>query len=70
MGARFESEKIIADGDDFVVGRVALTGSGSASGAPLHLRFISVVWLDAGRVVRTQGYASRPEALKAVGLEE
>ena len=69
-GTRFEIEEIIADGDDFVAGRVALVGSGARSGAPLHLRWIAVVWFSDRKMTRCVGYARRREALRAVGLEE
>ena len=69
-GARFQLGHVIADGDDFVVGRTAISGVGARSGAPLYLAWISVVWLDDGKVTRTAGYANCHEALKAVGLEE
>jgi ketosteroid isomerase-like protein len=69
-GARYELEKIIAEGDDFVVGRVAFVGTGARSGAPLRLRWIAVIWFHDGKATRSAGYANRHEALKAVGLEE
>jgi ketosteroid isomerase-like protein len=69
-GTRLVVEEIIADGDEFVVGRVALVGSGARSGAPLHLRWISVGWFSDGKATRCVGYASRRDALKAVGLAE
>jgi ketosteroid isomerase-like protein len=65
-GASFVVEEIIADGDDFVVGRVALVGTGALSGAPLDLRWISVGWFPDGKATRTVGYASRREALAGV----
>jgi ketosteroid isomerase-like protein len=68
--ARFQLEQVIADGDDFVVGRTTLSGVGARSGARLSLAWISVVWLADGKVARTTGYGNRHEALKAVGLEE
>ena len=69
-GTRFMVEEIIADGDEFVIGRVALVGSGALSGAPVHLRWISVGWFSDGKATCCVGYASRREAFKAVGLEE
>jgi hypothetical protein len=69
-GARHEVEEIIADTDDFVVGRQASIGTGARSGAPLHLRWITVMWFEDGRASRTVGYNTRKEALKAVGLAE
>lgn len=68
-GARYEMEAIIADGDDFVVTRMAFVGTGARSGAPLRLRWITVTWFRDGKVARSAGYANRQEALKAVGLE-
>jgi ketosteroid isomerase-like protein len=67
-GVRYEVEEIIADGDEFVVGRQALVGIGARSGAPLRLRWITVMWFEDGKASRTVGYNNRTEALKAVGL--
>lgn len=69
-GVRFEVEEILADGDDFVVGRQALIGTGASSGAPLRLRWVTVMWFEDGKASRTVGYNARREALKAVGLAE
>jgi|SRR5271156_1290392 len=69
-GARYEVEEIVADGDDFVVARIALVGSGARSGAPLQLRFVTAAWYSDGKAMRAASYANRHEALKAVGLEE
>ena len=69
-GAHFELESVIADTDDLVVGRMAFVGLGARSGAPLQLRWIGVTWFDGGKATRSAGYATRHEALKAVGLEE
>ena len=69
-GVRFEVEAIITDGDDFVVGRVALVGTGARSGAPLHLRWVTVAWFQDGKATRIVGYANRHQALEAVGLRE
>ena len=68
--ARFEVEAIIAESNEFVVGRWALIGTGARSGAPLHLRWISVVWFGGGKATHAVGYSTRNEALKAVGLED
>jgi hypothetical protein len=67
---RFEVEEILADSDHWVAGRQALIGTGASSGAPIHLRWITVMWFDGGRVSRVAGYNTRREALRAVGLEE
>ena len=68
-GARYVVEEVIADTDELVVGRWALVGTGARSGAPLHLRWISVIWFHDGKAAHGVGYGGRREALKAVGLE-
>ncbi|HEX4187064.1 MAG TPA: nuclear transport factor 2 family protein [Solirubrobacteraceae bacterium] len=68
-GARYETEEVIADGDDYVVAVVRITGHGVRSGAPLTLRWVNVSWFHDGRGTRSVGYLSRHEALKAVGLQ-
>ena len=68
--SRFETEEIVADGDDFVVARVRLVGHGANSGAPVILRWMTVAWSEGGKASRGVGYVHRREALKAVGLEE
>ncbi len=68
--ARYETEEIIADSEDFVVARVRLVGRGAHSGAPVELRWVSVTWYEGGRATRSVGYLRRREALEAVGLEE
>jgi ketosteroid isomerase-like protein len=67
-GARYEVEEIIADGEDFVVGRVVFVGSGARSGAPLRLSWVSTYWFREGKITLIVGYATRREALEAVGL--
>ncbi len=68
--ARYETEEILADGEDFVVARVRLVGHGARSGAPVKLRWVSVTWYQDGKATRSVGYRRRLEALKAVGLEK
>ena len=68
--ARYETEEILADGEDFVVARVRLVGHGARSGAPVKLRWVSVTWYQDGKTTRSVGYRRRLEALKAVGLEK
>jgi ketosteroid isomerase-like protein len=70
QGARFEVEAVLADTEDSVVARLALVGTGAHSGAPLHLRWMAVMWFHDGKATRGVGYASRHEALEAVGLRE
>jgi len=67
-GSRYETEEILADGEDFVVARVRLVGHGARSGAIVRLRWISVTWYEGGKSIRSVGYLRRREALQAVGL--
>jgi ketosteroid isomerase-like protein len=69
-GVRYVVEEILADTDELVVGRQALIGTGAGSGAPLQLRWVTVMWFEDGRACRTVGYNTRKEALRAVGLEK
>jgi ketosteroid isomerase-like protein len=66
--ARYETEEIIADGDDFVVAVVRIVGRGARSGAPLTLRWVNVNWFRGDKLTRAVGYLSRSEALRSVGL--
>jgi ketosteroid isomerase-like protein len=66
--ARFQIDEILADGDDFVVGRVRIVGQGARSGMPMDLRWVAVLWFHDGKATHGQGYPRRREALKAVGL--
>jgi len=68
--SRYETEEILADGEDYVVARVRLVGHGVRSGAPITLRWVSVAWYEGGKAIRSVGYLCRREALKAVGLEQ
>jgi len=68
--ARYETEEILADSEDFVVARVRLVGRGARSGAPVELRWVAVTWYAGGKATRTAGYLRRREALEAVGLAE
>jgi len=67
--ARYETEEILVDGEDFVVARVRVVGYGARSGAPVKLRWVAVTWYAGGKATRSVGYLRRREALKAVGLE-
>jgi ketosteroid isomerase-like protein len=67
---RFELDKVIAEGDDYVVAVTSLKGRGAASDAPLELRWANAFWFRDGRLVRSGGFRSIREALKAVGLAE
>ena len=66
--ARFEHE-IVAEADDRAVAHVRMVGRGSASGAPLDLRWAAVLESRDGRLLRAAGFASRREALAEAGLE-
>jgi ketosteroid isomerase-like protein len=68
--ARYETEEILADSDDFVVARVRLVGRGARSGVPVELRSVTVTWYEGGKATRARGYLRRREALEAVGLAE
>jgi ketosteroid isomerase-like protein len=37
----YETEEILADGEDFVVARVRIVGHGAHSGAPIELRWVA-----------------------------
>jgi ketosteroid isomerase-like protein len=67
--ATYETEEILAHGEDFVVARVRIVGHGARSGAPVELRWVSVNWFRDGKMTRTVGYARRREAFQAVGLD-
>jgi hypothetical protein len=67
--AHFGIEEILADGDDFVVGRVHIVGQGARSGVPMDPRWVAVTWFHDGKMTRGAGYLHCREALKAVGLE-
>jgi ketosteroid isomerase-like protein len=69
-GARYEVEEIVAAGDDFVAAALCVTGRGARSGLPIAFRWVGVTWFRADKAVRAVGYATRAEALEAVGLHE
>lgn len=69
-GARYRVEEILANGDSFVVARVAIVGHGAGSNAPLHLRWIVVWWFGDAEIARAVAYVTRAEALRDVGLEK
>jgi ketosteroid isomerase-like protein len=66
---RIAAEDFI-DADDRVVVAVRVSGRGKASGAPVDARPFHVLAERGGKVTRIEWYATRAEALKAVGLEE
>ncbi len=67
--SHFETEEILAEGEDFVVARTRVVGHGARSGVPVTLRWVSVTWCRDAKLARTAGYPTRREALEAVGLE-
>jgi ketosteroid isomerase-like protein len=69
-GARYETEEIIADGDDFVVTTLRIFGRSTHSGMPLAFRLSTVVWFHDGKASSAVAYTSLREALQAVGLHE
>jgi ketosteroid isomerase-like protein len=69
-GARYGVEELIAAGDDFVAAMFCLAGRGARSGEPLEFRWAGVTWFRNGKATVAIGYASRREALEAVGLRE
>ena len=66
---RVEPEELIDAGDQVVV-VVRLTGRMKASDAAVDMRLGVVYTFRDGKIVRGREYATRAEALKAVGLEE
>ena len=66
-GARLQLEEVVAEGDDYVVAIVSISGFGAVSDAPLKLRWVTVLYFRAGRLTRSASFTSRREALEAVG---
>jgi len=63
-------EEVIAASKDFVVATFSIVGLGAHSKEPLDFRWAGVTWFRDGKASRAIGYASRREALEAVGLKE
>ena len=61
-------ETIDVDERRVVVGRVC--GEGRTSGLPVEVHLTTVYTLRNGRIVRSQAYDTKAEALAAVGLQE
>ena len=66
---RVVAEELIDAGDE-VVGVTHGHGSGKASGALVDAHYAIVFTVHANMIVRAREYATRAEALKAVGLSE
>jgi ketosteroid isomerase-like protein len=64
---RFESEEVLAHGDEVVVGGMQI-GRGRGSGVEVRLPTFSVFTLRDGKVTRHRSYRDRTEALEAAGL--
>ena len=62
-------EELLDAGGDHVVGVLHVTGRAKLSGLPTELRYASVSTIRDGKIVRVREYATKAEALKAVGLE-
>jgi ketosteroid isomerase-like protein len=67
---RSEPEELIDVGNDQVVAVVHITGRAKSSGVPTDMRYANVSTIRDGKIVRGREYATKAEALKAVGLSE
>jgi len=67
--SRIEPEEFIDAGDRVVVMQHA-SGKSKRTGIPVDMRYAVVYTVQDGKIVRGREYATRDEALKAVGLEE
>jgi ketosteroid isomerase-like protein len=67
---RLEPESVRAVGSDRVLVFIRLHAIGTGSGVEVEGRTVHLVTLRDNRVVRTQVYTDRSQALEAVGLRE
>jgi ketosteroid isomerase-like protein len=67
---QFEPERFFDVDDERVLVFVRVTATGRASGAPVEMRVAHAFTIRDDLVVRFKVYASRAEALEAVGLSE
>ena len=67
--ARNEPEEFIEAGDQIVVVQHA-SGIGKRNGVPVDMRYAVVYTVQDGKILRGREYATRTQALKAVGLGE
>jgi len=65
-----EVEDVIEVGEDRVLLTAHHRGRGRGSGIEVDTRLYSIYTLREGKVLRTDEYADRAEALEAAGLEE
>jgi ketosteroid isomerase-like protein len=69
-GASLSAIEPMAAGEDFILASFELAGRSVSSGEHLSFGWTAVAWLRDGAVSRAVLYASRREALDAVGLHE
>jgi ketosteroid isomerase-like protein len=67
---RSEVEDVFEVGPDTVVVTFRFRATGKDSGVPVEARLGGVFVLSQGKILRGQNYASRQQALEAVGLRE
>jgi ketosteroid isomerase-like protein len=67
---RFEVTEIIDAGGDQVIAFQRVLGTGIKSGVQIDREVSTLLTLVNGKIVRLQGFATRPEALEAAGLSE
>jgi ketosteroid isomerase-like protein len=67
---RTEVEDVFEVGPDTVVATFRFRAIGKDSGVPVEARLGGVFVLSQGKILRGQNYASRQQALEAVGLRE
>jgi ketosteroid isomerase-like protein len=63
-------EEVLDVGGDQVVAVVRISGRARSSGVPTEQRYASVFTVREGKVVRVREYATKDEALAAIGLEQ
>ena len=69
-GVTLSAAEQIAQSEHFVLASFELDGVSASSGEHLRFGWTAVSWLNAGRISRAVLYASRREALDAVGLHD
>ena len=67
-GVRFEY-RVEGTAPETAVIRCRIIGEGSASSAPIDLRWMAVLSIRDGQVTRAAGFTSRDEAFREAGLE-
>lgn len=66
-GARYGVEELLAVGEGCLAARYYLVGRGARTGNRLELRWAGAMWFQGGRAIRATAYASRVEAVGALG---